>query len=115
MYLGTRGQGVRPFLSKEDRNPYGNGFWCVRFTPTDFGFNTQIFEVYHIYLQGPINSQFRVYTDMTPYSAAARGDINEWDPNNPLTLHGGQELSFYWNSLATPSPLVVLSCRTAAP
>ncbi len=110
-YIGERRS--RPAtISNDDVNPYGNGFWRIEFTPADFALGTNTFEVYHIYLEGPQGSTFRVVVNTRPYSTSQRGDLNEWDPNNPLTMYGGQSLNFYWNSSATPAPLVVLSLQT---
>jgi hypothetical protein len=113
-YLGTR-RSPEATLSNDNTNPFGNGFWRVAFDPATFGFGANDFEIYHIYLTGPTGSQFVMWTDNTPYSTAARGDLNEWDPNFPLHMVGGQTLYFYWNSAGDPKPLVVLACRTQAP
>lgn len=109
-FLGYR-RSQNPALSNDDRNPYGNGLWKVEFGPADLAFGSGDYEVYHIFLQGPSSSQFQMFINQTPYSASSRGDINEWDPNQPMRIIGGQSLIFYWNSAGTPNPLVVIACR----
>lgn len=111
MFLGNR-RSPAAFLSNDNRNPYGNGFWAVEFTPAIFAFSSIDFVITHIYLEGPANSQFRMYVNARPYSTSSRGDANEWDPNNPLYMHGGESLIFYFNSAGTPQPLVVVTCET---
>jgi hypothetical protein len=112
--LGFR-RSPAPFISTDNRNPYGNGFWAVEFSPAIFNFGSNNFMINHIYLEGPTGSQFRVFVNQRPYSTSSRGDNNEWDPNNPLFMIGGQSLIFYWNSAGTPQPLVVVSCATPTP
>jgi hypothetical protein len=113
-YLGER-RSPPGVVSNDNTNPFGNGFWKVEFTPAIFAVAANTFEIYHIYLEGPTGSTFRVFINTRPYSTASRGDNNEWDPNNPLTMRGGQSLIFYWNSAGNPLPLVVVSMRTASP
>lgn len=91
--------------------PYGAGKWVVTFDPAVFAISTGDFEVYHIALTGPTGSAFQVFVDQTFYDVASNGDINSWDPNQTLHMSGGQTLYFYWNSSATPPPVVTLWLR----
>lgn len=109
--LGSRNS-PPAIIDNGDRNPYGNGFWSIEFDPARFGFASNNFEVYHIALKGPAGSSFQVFTNTTFYSTSPRGDLNEWDPNQPLFMNAGQSLFFYWNSAAAPSPMVTVWCRT---
>lgn len=111
MYIGSR-TSPPAVISNDNVNPFGNGFWAVTFTPAIFAVAAGDFEIYHMTLRGPSNSQFQVYINSTFYSTSVRGDLNEWDPNQPLYMLGGQNLIFYWNSVGTPNPKVQVWCRT---
>lgn len=109
--LGSRNSPAA-VVDNQDRNPYGNGFWSVEFDPATFGVAANGFEIYHMTLSGPAGSSFQVFINHTFYSTSPRGDLNEWDPNQPLFMIGGQSLFFYWNSAATPAPKVTVWMRT---
>lgn len=102
-------------ISNDNLNPFGNGFFRVEFTPQIFAVATDYFVIYHIYLQGPDGSQFRMFINDRPYSTSSRGDTNEYDPNNVLVMIGGQSLNFFWNAIGTPAPLVYVSMRDYQP
>lgn len=105
-YLGPRSAtGVTNLV-----NPLGTGFWVVMFDPNVFRIQVE-FEIYHIAISGPSGSAFQVFVDSTFYDYVARGDINSWDPSQPLHLRPGQTLYFYWNTNATPKPMVSVACR----
>ncbi len=104
-YLGSR---LAAGLA-DPNNPRGAGFWTVEFRPQDLPVDD--FEVYHIALQGPGGNVW-VYLDTTFYSAAARGDINEYDPNSPMYVRKGQSIFFYWSTAEGNAPTITLFCRT---
>lgn len=91
-------------------NPLGAGLWTVAFTPQVFSISVP-FEVYHAALSGPPSSTFQVYIDSTFYDYAPRGDINSWDPAQPMIASPGATVYYYWNTSATPQPKVSLFCR----
>lgn len=105
-YLGPRqARGVTNLV-----NPLGAGFWVVPFTPAVFGIQVP-FEVYHATVSGPSSSNFQVFIDSTFYDYAVRGDINSWDPAQPMVIQPGNTLYYYWNTGAAPMPSVTVFCR----
>lgn len=107
--LGHRdGTGV---IGTDASSPFGVGKWNVIFDPQDLAVSTGDFEVYHIALKGPTGSQFQVYIDRTFYDANNHGDLNSWDPNQPMGVKGGQTIYFYFNSSATPAPAITIYLR----
>ena len=89
-------------------NPRGAGFYSVIFGPADL--YPDDFEVFHAFLSGP-GGNMLPYIDDTPYGAAARGDINEFDPRQAMPVRRGETLSFHWNVGVGPIPLIVLYSR----
>lgn len=109
-FLGPRTQNGVILLNSDQPNPYGDGNWTVVFGPAELSsFNRA--EVYHIALQGPASSQFQVYLDTTFYDIAPRGDINSWDPAQPMHIEPGQTIYFFFNSSANPTPKVTIWLR----
>lgn len=107
-YLGAKSvTGV-----KDKANPLGTGFWTCAFTPERVGVRVP-YHVYHIAISGPVGSSFQVYVDTTFYDYVARGDINSWDPSQPMVVYPGQTVSFYWNTAAGSAPQVSMHCSTA--
>lgn len=84
----------------DPENPVGAGNWTVTFQPSDFQVKSR-FLIKHISLKGPSGSSFQVFIDSTFYDTSPRGDLNSWDPSQPLFLHPGQTLYFFWDTAAT--------------
>lgn len=95
-------------------NPYLAGGWAVTFKPETFGIRVP-FEIYHIAVKGPAYSGFQVFQDTTFYDIASRGDINSWDPSQPMQLDPATTLYFYFNSAAAPAPTISVFCRETSP
>lgn len=94
-------------------NPLGANFWTVAFTPAVFTISVP-FEVYHAAVSGPASSNFQVFLDTTFYDYAVRGDINSWDPAQPMAIQPGQTLYYYWNTAAGAAPKVTVFCRESS-
>lgn len=92
-------------------NPYGPGNWTITFTPQQLGSKQTLLEIYHGALKGPAGSQFQMYRNSTFISASPRGDINEYDPSQPIPVTGSDTIYFYFNTGVTPAPYVTLSLR----
>jgi len=86
------------------------GGWVVEFNPAVLGV-PGICECYHIAIRGPSGSYFEIWLDDTFYSIAARGDKNDWDPNQPMTIRPGQTIYFYWSVAAGAAPRVTIFLR----
>jgi hypothetical protein len=95
-------------------NPYVAGAWTVAFTPRVLGYSDD-FEVYHIVVNGPSGSSFKIYIDTTFYDNVQVGDINSWDPSQPMYVTRGRTIFFYYNVTTTPAPSVTIFCRQPSP
>lgn len=95
-------------------NPYLAGGWAVTFDPTIFGIRVP-FEIFHIAVRGPAYSSFQVFQDTTFYDIVSRGDINSWDPSQPMVCDPGMTVFFYFNSTSTPAPVISVFCRETSP
>lgn len=107
MYLGTRVKQGAP----DPGNPLGAGFYGVVFQPADFQIRAR-FKITYISITGPAGSTMRVFRDNTFRGATVRGDLNEWDPAQPMFVMPGQAVSFYWSTGTGTIPIVTLECHT---
>lgn len=108
-YLGTRE--ATGEIDNTGANPFGDGFWSVRFDPQKFAVSTGEFEIYHVALTGPLGSRVQWWIDRTFFDITNHGDVNSWDPNEPCHLMAGSTVYFYWNTGATPQPAVTVWLR----
>lgn len=106
-YLGSR-QAVG---FSDPSNVLGSGNWTARFRTEDLP--PDDFEMFHAAVRGP-GGYFLVYIDDKFYSTADRGDINEYDPQQPMYVRRGESLFFYWSVPSTQgsAPTVWIYLRT---
>lgn len=105
-YLGSRQQTGVP----DPNNKLGTGNWTVAFRPADFQIQND-FEINHIAVMGPIGSQFQIWIDSEFYDYVAHGDVNSWDPSNPMYLQPGRTVYFYYSVNTPPAPFITVRCR----
>lgn len=111
-YLGQlNGVGT---LSPRVPNPVTPGGWVVEFDPATIGIRVDA-EVYHMAVQGPPSSQFQVYLDTTFYDNVVRGDVNSWDPSQPMLVRPGTSIYLYYNTGAGNAPRATLFFREVSP
>jgi hypothetical protein len=98
-------------------NPFSAGGWAVQFTPDDIAIQENLFEIFHIAVQGPAapSSSLQLWLDTIFYSTTVRGDVNDYDPNQPIPVRSGQSVNFYWNTTTNPAPVVTIFCRQPNP
>lgn len=101
-YLGVRAQ--TGFLDANNRVVAGS--FTVLFTPEIMSI-PEDYEVRHIALKGP-GGDFEVWIDDAFYSGSPRGDINEYDPKQPMPIRRGQSIYFYWERATGTTPSVWL-------
>lgn len=101
-YLGFRKQTGR----LDPQNRVTAGAWTVTFTPETMSI-PEDYEIRHIALHGP-GGTFEVWIDDAFYSAAIRGDLNEYDPKNAMPIRRGQTIYFYWDIATGTAPEVLV-------
>ena len=105
--------GVRKATGAADATGNNKGNWTVVFTPTDLATNIAYFEIYHAVISGAPGSTMTWFVDNKQWETTAAGDINSWDPNQPLLMIPGQNLYFYWSDPVTDNtpPTVTIWMR----
>lgn len=92
-------------------NSFNAGNWTVTFDPPTIGISVGAFECYHIVISGPAGSNFTIYIGTSFYDYVAQGDINSWDPHQPMLLVQGVNVYFYWNTGTGSTPKVTMYFR----
>jgi hypothetical protein len=95
-----------PFASQN------SGQWTVTFDPPAIGVTVGEFECYHIVISGPPGSSFQIYVGSNFYDYVTPGDINSWDPHQPMLLNQGDTVYFYWLTATGSAPVVTMYFRT---
>jgi hypothetical protein len=97
-------------------NLYVPGAFTVKVGPQQMGLGAVgEFECYHIAIAGPAGSNFQVYVGESFYDFVAHGDINSWDPSQPMKLTWGNTVYFYWSvGTGTPVPTVTMYFQEAS-
>lgn len=108
MFLGTRMKQAVTNLP----NPLGTGFYTIEFAPSDFQIRARTFVIKHISIRGPSGSSLELWIDNTFRDATPRGDLNSWDPAQPLPMKPGQSMFIYWNVGTGTRPQATLDCYT---
>ena len=97
-------------------NPYILGGYVVKFGPQQIGISIGDFECYHIVISGPAGSSFQIYIGDKFYDFVQNGDINSWDPSQPMKLAYGNTVYFYWSvGTGTPIPTVTMYFQQSSP
>ena len=81
------------------------------------GMTAERYECYHIVIDGPVGSSFKIYVGNQLYDNVAQGWRNSWDPAQTMKLQLGQVIYFYWNvgPSLTPVPSVTMYFQEASP
>lgn len=107
--LGTRG----PITGAADTTGNNPGNWTVAFTTDVLACNVPQYEIYKMVVQGAPGTTFTVFVENKLWSVSVYGEMNEWDPNEPLILNSGQSLYFYYSDPVSDNipPVVTLWLR----
>ena len=90
----------------DPQNPVLANGYTVSFGPADLP--KQACEMYHAAIMGPAGSTFQVWKNTHFYDNVVRGDLNSWDPAQPMLIEPGDTIYYYW-SLGAPSAVPVVS------
>lgn len=91
------------------------GLWTVTFDPPTIGISSPLFECYHIVISGPAGSAFQIFIGNKFWDNVTPGDINSWDPNQPMKLQNGESVHFYWNTATGAAPTVTMYFQEPSP
>ena len=105
--------GTRKGVGALDKTGNNTGNWTVVFDSKDLATNVAYFEIYHAVILGASGSSMNWFVDNKQWETTVAGDVNSWDPNQPLLMVPGQTLYFYWSDPVTDNtpPTVTLWLR----
>lgn len=95
--------------SLNPNNPVTAGAWTITFSRSQ---TPRIhFEVWHAAIKGPANSTFQVFLDDTFFDNVVRGDINSFDPAQPMIVGPDTDILFHWSVATGTAPTGTLFFR----
>jgi hypothetical protein len=100
---------VTNYGTKTTDNPVLAGGWSIAWKPEDLPRVACV--AYHAAVQGPTGSAFQVWIDTTFYGNVNRGDVNDWDPAQPMYIRPGDTVFFHYNTAAGSPPKATLFFR----
>jgi hypothetical protein len=105
--------GNRTVTGGPDSTGFNSGNWTVVFDPNALNINVPIYECYQITVTGAPGSTFTVFVDLQQWSQSNNGQLNAWDPSQPLYLRPGQTVYFYYSDPDTDGipPVVTMWFR----
>lgn len=107
--------GSRQVVATLDTTGLNPGNWTAQFTDQVLNSNVDPFEIYHFYVstvqqlqwtQTPAFGQFQVWINNVPWDNEPYSANNSWDPSQPMLLHPGDEVDFFF-SFGTGSPPII--------
>ncbi len=105
--------GNRTATGEPDQTGQNPGNWTVTFDSSVINVNVPFFECYQITVTGAPGSTFTVFINLQSWSQSNNGQLNAWDPSQPLYIRPGDTIYFYYSDPATDGipPVVTLWLR----
>lgn len=94
---------------------FNAGKYTVTFDPATIGISAPLFDCYRIVINGPAGSAFQIYIGARFYDNVTPGDVNSWDPNQPMHLMSGDTVYFHWNTGTGTVPTVTMWFQEPSP
>ncbi len=105
--------GSRNATAKADTTGRNAGNWTVTFSPDVLLAHVALFEIYHVAIDGPVGSSFKVFRENDQWDQVLQGWQNSWDPGQPMMVRDADTLYYFWASATStsPTPTVTLWLR----
>ena len=109
--------GYRPVLAVADTTGQNVGNWTASLDAQTLGAKTDTIEMYHLYLKAPtlatIQTTATVALNLGTWDATLIGQLNSWDPSQPMLLTPGDTIYVFFNvpTSTTPAPTVTFWFR----
>lgn len=105
--------GPRPVVATPDTSGDNPGNWTAVVDQSVISSTVPVMELYHMYLESPqlvgTPTTARVRLNASLWDATLIGQLNSWDPSQPMLLTPGDTVYVEFNVpiSTTPAPLVV--------
>jgi hypothetical protein len=95
------GLGYRTATGAKDTTGNNSGNWTVTFDTAALNVKVPYFEIYHIAVKGAAGSTFTVYKNLGWWDSNNYGQLNGWDPNEPMQCNPSDTVYFYYSDATT--------------
>lgn len=109
--------GPRPVTAKADTTGQNPGNWTVVIDDAVINSTVPRYEMYHMYISAPTlvgqSTTAQVALNQALWDATLIGQLNSWDPAQPMLLQPGDTIYVYFNvpTTTTPAPVVTVWFR----
>lgn len=93
--------GARKARGVADSSGNNKGNWTATFDDALLSVKCPYYECYKIIVHGAPASTFDVFINENEWDTSVAGDVNSWDPNEPMPLRPGEALYFYYSDPTT--------------
>lgn len=104
--------GARPMNAAKDTTGLNTGNWTAVFNDATINATVPRYEMYHMYITSPQlasgQTSARVMLNNYFWDATLIGQLNSWDPAQPMLMSPGDALYVLFNvpTSTTPAPMV---------
>lgn len=106
--------GSRPVKAVNDTTGMNSGNYTCVFDDSVINASTPVFEMYHMYLEAPslvgMSTTAKVVLNTGSWDATLLGQLNSWDPSQPMLMTPGDTLYILFN---VPVPNAKVPIATA--
>lgn len=105
--------GARPVVAAPDTTGQNVGNWTATLDNSVINSAVPFFEMYHLYIESSLQAtgtqtSARVMLNSNFWDATLVGQLNSWDPSQPMLVQPGDIISVLFNIpiTETPAPIV---------
>lgn len=106
--------GPRPVVAKADSTGQNTGNYTAVFDQTVMSINVPEFELYHMFITAPTltgqSTTAQIKLNQAFWDATLIGQLNSWDPSQPMILTPGDTISILFNVPTTNATAPTVTC-----
>lgn len=106
--------GARPVTAALDTTGQNTGNWTAMLDNSVIGAAVSQFEMYHMYIESPVNGDVQttaqVKLNSNFWDATLIGQLNSWDPAQPMLMTPGDTIYVLFNVPISVTPAPVVTC-----
>lgn len=112
--------GSRQVVATPDATGLNPGNWTVQLTDQILNSQVDPYEIYHFFVSTSstlsftspgATGQFQVWINNVPWDNEPYSANNSWDPSQPMILHPGDEVDFFFSFGTGTAPIVTAWLR----
>lgn len=106
--------GPRPVTAAKDTSGLNPGNWTAVLNDTIINVTVSEYEMYHMYIKSPllvgVQTTAQVLLNNYFWDATLVGQLNSWDPSQPMLMQPGDVLYVLFNVPVATTPAPTVTC-----